>query len=668
MRVLRNHLTLWLLILALGLTALIYAPGLHSGFLFDDSINITENPKLHIKSLSWQEVQRAVSSSNAGPLGRPVSMLSFAVNHALTGLDPFYFKLTNLVVHLFNGVSLWLLSWLLLTNYHQRYPDSVQIKLIPWLSLAVSAAWLLHPFNLTSVLYIVQRMASLAVLFMVWGLIFYAWGRLRQQQGRSGAVQIVTGLVVFGGLAALSKENGVLLPFLILITEWTLFSFRADNRDSKKFVIAFNWITAILPALLIILFLIIRFDWLVDTYVYRDFTLIERLLTQARVIWFYIHMILLPDTTQMGLYHDDIILSNGLLHPWSTLPAVIGVFILLVGAVWLRKAAPILSFGVLFFFVGHAMESTVLSLEIAHEHRNYLPSYGLIVVVFYYLLHPTLQQKLSLKFQAGLCAVLISLLAVCTAIRTSYWSNDVDLALVTVRHHPESARSNLEAGTIYFKLGEALPKPNDYHLKARQYFEAARRSDSYGLTGSFALLVIDDREQKPVDWALVDQIADKLRNRPLAPSSVNSLIRLNRCQTDSGPCKVPTEVMHRLFQSILQNPTLFNRGRSQIISELAQFAISLEDYPIAAYLSRQAINFNPNDPQVRLNYAHMLIALGEYTAAQQEIEKARLFDEDAFYADKIRAQEDLLNNMKRAKSEPEKARPNLEHMPDVYKP
>lgn len=649
MRVLRDYLPLWLLILSLGLTAFIYAPGLQGGFLFDDSINITENPKLHINSLSWQEVKRAILSSNSGPLGRPISMLSFAVNHVLTGLDPFYFKLTNLIIHLLNGASLCLLTWLLLTVYQRRCPDSIKPTLIPWLSLIVSIAWLLHPFNLTSVLYIVQRMASLAVLFMIWGLILYAWGRLRQQQGQNGAIQMISGLIVFGSLATLSKENGALLPFLILITEWTLFNFEADNYNTKKFVIAFNWITAILPALLIILFLIIRFDWLVKLYAYRDFTLMERLLTEARVIWFYIHMILLPDTTQMGLYHDDFILSKGVMLPWSTLPAIISILLLLIGAVWLRKIAPILSFGILFFFVGHAMESTVLSLEIAHEHRNYLPSYGLILVTFYYLLHPALQQKISFKSQASLCVALITLLAVSTTIRASYWSNDVDLALVTAQHHPESARSNLEAGTIYFKLGETLPKPNDYHLKARQYFEAARHSDNYGLTGSFALLVIDDREHKPVDWALVNQISDKLRNQPLAPSSVNSLIRLNRCQTDNGPCKVSTEVMNRLFQSILQNPTLSNKGRSQILSELAQFSISLKDYAIAAYLSQQAINYNSDDPQVRLNYAYTLIILGEYEAAQQEIDEAHQLDIDAFYADKIKTQEDLLLKAKIAK-------------------
>lgn len=636
---------------ALFLTGLIYFPGLSGGYLFDDLINISENPKLHINSLSWQDLRRAALSSNAGPLGRPISMLSFGINHALTGANPFYFKLTNLIIHLLSGISLFLLTRLLLTVYYKRSPENLTPASIFWISLAVSTAWLLHPFNLTSVLYIVQRMASLAVLFMIWGLIFYAWGRLRQQQGYSGAGQIITGLTIFGGLAALSKENGALLPFLMLTTEWTLFSFQTTNQANRRLLIAFHWIVAILPALFIVIFFIFRFDWLIGTYQYRDFTLVERLLTQARVVWFYIQMILLPDTSQMGLFHDDFIISRTIWQPWTTLPAILGIIALFGLAIYLRKKAPIFTFGVLFFFVGHSMESTIFSLEIAHEHRNYLPSYGLLIILFYYLCHTSLRRVISVKLQPILCSIFIILLAVSTAVRAGYWSSNIDLALVSAKHHPLSGRTNMQAGMIFFNLAELFPNSTDtqkYLVQARQYFDMARRYDNYAQTGSFALIVLDDYEKKPISWMLVDELSQQLKDKPLSPASINALIRLSGCQFE-GTCKLPFDVTSQLFKAIVQNPTLKGKPRSQILTLLAQLVITLNDYEFALQLLQEALNLNPNDPQVRVNYAHLLIVNGEYDAAQKELNEAKELDYDLFYQNRINEQEKFLVKMREKK-------------------
>ncbi len=165
----------WLLLstlFILSLTYLVYSPGLGGGFLFDDTFNITHNEALHADNLDWDQLKAASLSTEAGPLKRPVAMFSFALNHIATGLDAYYFKLTNLAIHLLTGASLLLLSVFLLRSYNLRLPIPLKERQIFVIGLAVAAAWLVHPFNLTSVLYIVQRMNSLVVLFTVWGLIF----------------------------------------------------------------------------------------------------------------------------------------------------------------------------------------------------------------------------------------------------------------------------------------------------------------------------------------------------------------------------------------------------------------------------------------------------------------------------------------------------------------
>lgn len=641
----RAHLqrnTFIAMFLVLILTSAVYWSGLSGGFLFDDTINITRNPKVLIESMSGQELQRAAFSfSGGGGFGRPVSMLSLGLNHALTGLDPFYFKLTNLAIHLLSGIGLWLLSRLLLNAYRIRHRSELTDREIEWLSVAVAAVWLLHPLNLTSVLYIVQRMASLAALFMIFGLVLYAWGRLRQLRGQSGALLLVVGVVVFGALAALSKENGILLPVLVFLVEWLIFGFQAAKPSARRFVIGFNLAIAIIPSLLALGFLIVRFDWVLTSYDTRDFTLSERLLTQGRVLWFYIQMILLPDPTRMGLYHDDIILSTGWLDPVTTLPAILSLIALLAGAIALRRRAPLLAFGVLFFFAGHLLESTILSLEIAHEHRNYLPGYGLLLAAIYYLGHRRVRERLSWRLQTAFIAALILALGVGTAVRASYWANNVDLALVEARHHPNSARTNMQAGRIFFNLAEHGIEPEFNFQRARQYFEAAQRLDNYNLSGSFALLALDDREKNPVNQTLLDNLAHNLATLPLSSASINALIHLSRCQND-GPCELPPEVFNPLFQAILANPTLRGMARAQVLAELAQFAISQNALDIALYVTYQALQIAPNDPQIQLNHAHLLIHNGHFEAARQAIEAARTLDRHAFLANRIREQERLL--------------------------
>src|SRR5690606_38727533 len=97
----------------LVLEALVYWPGLRGGFVFDDYPNIVDNRLLHVDwNDGWREWLAAAFSSPASALQRPLASLTFAVNHALTGLDPYWMKLANLGIHLLN-------AWLVLLLCHQ---------------------------------------------------------------------------------------------------------------------------------------------------------------------------------------------------------------------------------------------------------------------------------------------------------------------------------------------------------------------------------------------------------------------------------------------------------------------------------------------------------------------------------------------------------------------
>ena len=89
-------------------TIAVYLPGLSGDFLFDDNPHIVRNQLVQIGSLSPADLWQAWSSSHLDfPGSRPLAMLTFGINHAVSGLSPFAFKATNLALHILNGLALF---------------------------------------------------------------------------------------------------------------------------------------------------------------------------------------------------------------------------------------------------------------------------------------------------------------------------------------------------------------------------------------------------------------------------------------------------------------------------------------------------------------------------------------------------------------------------------
>ncbi len=181
---------------------------------------------------------------------------------------------------------------------------------------------------------------------------------------------------LFGLCGVFTKENAALLPLFYLLADRVCFPaapyWRWLGRPGRggRLTRGALWLLAAGAAGLL--------AWYVAPgYAVRPFTLTERVLTEGRVLWFYLGLFALPRIDAFGLYHDDIAISTGLLTPWTTLPALLGLAALTWLGFRLLRRAPLVGFGLLWFLTGHLMESTLIPLEIAHEHRNYLPLVGL---------------------------------------------------------------------------------------------------------------------------------------------------------------------------------------------------------------------------------------------------------------------------------------------------
>ncbi|MFT5482408.1 MAG: hypothetical protein ACI9GW_001059 [Halieaceae bacterium] len=428
---------IWVAVLAL--CCWVYWPGLSSVSLLDDGVNLQVLGQLEEHPEYLLDV---VQGNRSGMLGRSVSMLSFGLEKVYFHHDLFQIKRTNLIIHLLIGSLLaWLCASLFRLSGYQR---------AKWLGLAVASLWLLSPLFISTVLYTVQRMAQLSMLFVVVALICYVAGRERLVRGERVHWQVF-GVVISFGLAMLSKENGAVLVPLIMLAEWWLFRFQAASPAIERLLQRIFTILVCLGAITVLLILSIQPEQIMAGYESRSFSLAERLLTQPRALWHYCTQLLWPNVAVMGVFQDDFVASRGWFDPITTLWSGLGLA-LLIGITVLKKRAVLfapIGFGILFFLVAHSVESTFLPLELYFEHRNYLPAVGVYFALVAGLSHTVHIWPLTRKWMLLSYGLLIFSFAYATAYQSEIWSNKFLLYFAAANAHPNSQRANTELAQVF---------------------------------------------------------------------------------------------------------------------------------------------------------------------------------------------------------------------------
>ncbi|MFV2058708.1 MAG: tetratricopeptide repeat protein [Thiohalomonadales bacterium] len=456
------------------ITLTIYWNGLYGPPVFDDIPHIAYNSKIFIENLDLSSLKSAAFSQKSGVLQRPIALLSLALNYYTTGTDTFWMKLTNLVIHIISGFGLFLLARFLLARFYLQNDKPVSFNQINFLAGAVGILWLVHPLNLTSVLYIVQRMNQLSALFLIAALLSYIWGRTQiEKEKKQGYWIIGIGYILFGLLSVLSKENGALLPLFIILIEILVFRFAVPTQEKRRFKIFWSllFLLPIAAGILAVLFFPNNTIHL-EVYDTRTFSLYERLLTEARVLWFYISLSMVPDIGRMGLFHDDFLLSRSVLQPLTTLFSIIGILLLLTLAfIGIRiRFLTVFSFGIFWFFIGHILESTVIPLELIFEHRNYLPQFGLLFALIFYITFPYKFFSKGITLRYILPVILIMLYAFATFGRAINWSSEWNLYNSEVANHPSSPRAHSMLGILMYD--------NKFYDKAKKHLSIAAMLDN----------------------------------------------------------------------------------------------------------------------------------------------------------------------------------------------
>ncbi len=363
--------------LIVGVALVAYSNTFHVPFHFDDRPDIVENPNVHLNVFTWDGLGRLIKNTYAVTI-RVFSFYTLALNYYFGGFNVFGYHLVNFLIHIASGIFLYcfLLLTLNLPSLKEKY-GSISYKV----ALFSSLIFISHPIQTQSVTYIVQRMASMAGMFYLLSFVLYIKGRRSTGWPR---VFYFGGTVLSYLLGVFSKENVAILPLFIALYEFYFFQNFDLSPKGKKILFA---LLGMLLALGVLGFIVWGGRYMQEVkegYEYRaslsvPFTMWERILTQSRVVLYYLSLLAFPHPSRLNLDYDFPV-SKTILDPPTTLISILIIAGLIGYSIWTAKKRPVLSFCILWYFGNLVIESSIFPLEMVYEHRLYLPAVGPFVL------------------------------------------------------------------------------------------------------------------------------------------------------------------------------------------------------------------------------------------------------------------------------------------------
>jgi len=467
----------------------IYSNSFYGSWHFDDYYSIVDNVNVHLKDLSWPNIKKVFYRVNGRLSKRPVPFLTFGLNYYFGGHSPFGYHLVNFTIHY--GSSLFLFLFIFSTLKLPLLKDRYEPMAFP-LALLAAVLWSVSPVHVSAVSIVVQRIACMAALLYVMAMYFYLKGRTAS----SSRAAMFWYLLCLGSaiLAFLSKQNAAMLPVSIFLFDLILIQGITGPTIRRNITVA---VLALLPVLLLGS-LYTDYGSILNGYQTRPFTLEERLLTEARIVVFYISLLFYPMESRLTFLHD-IELSQSLFHPWTTLPALMILFGIFFVAVSAARKRPLLSYCVLFFLLNHVIESSLIPLELIYEHRNYLPSMlffvpiaaGIIKTYNYFLA----RRKDLARIVVLATAVIIVLQGHTVFVRNNIFATEASFWLDNLEKAPSLSRPNGEIGKLLLSTGD--PRAVEYLQKALYLNNYAINTEPYIYYINLAhyyLMTVDDVE------------------------------------------------------------------------------------------------------------------------------------------------------------------------------
>ena len=400
--------------------------------VFDDLVTIQRNTSVRFGEFARGQFLGA----------RSMLYLTFVLNYIWAGQQVWTYHLVNFLLHLFNGVLIFLLAVRIF-----RHVESNEV-LARWYALAAALFFLVHPVQTESVTYISSRSELLSAFFYLIGFLVFVWW----PQPRIGFLCFIAVAIPYS-FALGSKEPAITLPVAIFLYDFLFLSgsqFRSVMAARCRFYLPF--LIGAAGATYYLLHVVLRLT--VGTGRAGSLSNWTYLLTELRVIVRYIRLVFLP--TGLNLDYD--------FTPSSSVfePAVLGSLLFLSAIVvlgWmLRRSYPVFAFSILFFFIALSPTSSVIPIiDVIFEHRLYLPMIG-ACLSFPFLIefvHRKLRERVRLPGTAFTYASLIVVALIVGTIQRNYiWGDEMRLWSDSVSKSPHKERPHSSLAFAYYKRGD----------------------------------------------------------------------------------------------------------------------------------------------------------------------------------------------------------------------
>jgi tetratricopeptide (TPR) repeat protein len=446
------------IIVLLLLAAAPFLPGLKAGFTnWDDNVLVTENQ--NIRQLDLTKIGKIFTHSITGAY-IPLVELSFALEYAVSGLNPVTYHLDNIILHVINTFLVFALILLLTGNRGTGF--------------FAALLWAVHPMKVESVAWVTERKDLLYGLFSLLSFNLYLiW---RKEYGGKFYLFSVLAFV----LSALSKGAAVTMPLLLLLADW-----RENGRVTK-----INLLNKLPYAAVAIL---VTIAWLLAQrpeipYVHdgRMPLLLENFFIACHNILFYISKTVWP--ARLSILYPYPQLQHGWL-PLAYLAAPLVVMALAGLIFYSRRWTKEVIFWSLFFLVSvlpMLQLKRIMGDAMAADRHIYIPSIGLLCLLVLGLQY--LGRRFSWKaFAPGIAAVICLPLMLLSWQRSGIWHDEISLWTSLSRQEPAMERPYMHLSIAYGERGDyAMAVNNCKRLSAlnpRSAYNNSIVAYVYGLFG-----------------------------------------------------------------------------------------------------------------------------------------------------------------------------------------
>ena len=425
-----------IIILITVLLIFTYASALSNLFVWDDAWNIVSNQFIK----SWKNFPLLFNQTylttfeDFGFLGerqigsgevsyRPVTTLTYFIDYAFWGLNPFGYHLTNILLHLLNAILLYFFASQLTNNKR--------------IGLFSALLFALHPVNSEAVAVVSFREDLLAFLFFITSLIFYI--KINASCGRKKTIFYVLSLASFL-LALFSKEMAFTLPLILILYDF----YFSPPKKSKLYYLGY-----------IVIALFSLWVWIVllpnpeKALIYPGGNFFTSLFTMSGVITTYVSWVIWP----IGVH--AVVPDNSVLVLHSFTPRIL-IYLLLITVIIFfalkkSKTAKVISFSIFWFFIALLPVYNLVPVlnTIMGSRFLYIPLAGFCLCAATFLC----QAKISRQAAVVLMVLILLLYSALTIKRNRVYKNNISLWSEMVKFYPASGLAHTDLGAVFEKNG-----------------------------------------------------------------------------------------------------------------------------------------------------------------------------------------------------------------------